>query len=543
MLKRLVALFLLVLMSINTFAAVVSDNDGPAFVTKAEFEVLKQELESNIDRYNTSLDTKIDGVIAGYVNGIKVSTKTNRRVLRGGIWESVSTKYSSSDYTWRYKYGSIRIQTTSLRTGPCYSQSQAYNCWYFNLPYPTYDENKHRIHKLAISNVNPTNKTAEWYGISYNANDYAQFITTDWGTSLMQNWNGNVYVSMFRPRGDAVDADELIGTACSPHLGLGDSSGGLNYEYQPTCRQFVQDWGTIKNKQIILTNDSFKYRNFSRYPRSRNWGFWTTDTSQASSYEKLWQDVPNNTGLALASEIRNCYGTNGTASVNTQGYSGWQTLSEGKTFNMTSVYGGAGRSDSRGSSADSRKACCFPCLGFEHAHITNWNQLYLSYFDSVANDETYDSDRTMFLKDDSNNYHVGIKNGLPLIKIPSNNCKITLDIDLRNITYNVNTGAETVSYPTNTCYLWVSDKPFTGWPNNSCSSETIEWKSPDNSCTTTTASDYSKAVVIPATNQGAGKIEITCYTKDKYLWLKWTTNGTYGGGAINIPATVICEEE
>ena len=37
LLKRLGALFLVVLMSINTFAAVVSDSDGPSFITKAEF--------------------------------------------------------------------------------------------------------------------------------------------------------------------------------------------------------------------------------------------------------------------------------------------------------------------------------------------------------------------------------------------------------------------------------------------------------------------------------------------------------------------------
>ena len=38
--KRLLALFLVVLMSINTFAAVVGDNDGAAFITKAEFVAL-----------------------------------------------------------------------------------------------------------------------------------------------------------------------------------------------------------------------------------------------------------------------------------------------------------------------------------------------------------------------------------------------------------------------------------------------------------------------------------------------------------------------
>ena len=50
--KRLLALFLVVLMSINTFGAVVSDNDGSAFITKAEFDSLKNDFQSQINNYN-----------------------------------------------------------------------------------------------------------------------------------------------------------------------------------------------------------------------------------------------------------------------------------------------------------------------------------------------------------------------------------------------------------------------------------------------------------------------------------------------------------
>ncbi|MBP3200655.1 MAG: hypothetical protein J6M39_03310 [Lachnospiraceae bacterium] len=38
--KRVLALFLVVLMSIESFCAVVGDNDGSAFITKAEFVAL-----------------------------------------------------------------------------------------------------------------------------------------------------------------------------------------------------------------------------------------------------------------------------------------------------------------------------------------------------------------------------------------------------------------------------------------------------------------------------------------------------------------------
>ena len=75
--KKLLALFLVVLTSINSFAAVVSDNDGSAFITKAEFEALKENFASQINNYNTSIDDKIDGAIASYLQGIKIEKETN----------------------------------------------------------------------------------------------------------------------------------------------------------------------------------------------------------------------------------------------------------------------------------------------------------------------------------------------------------------------------------------------------------------------------------------------------------------------------------
>ncbi len=68
---------MVLLLSIENFAAVVSDNDGSAFITKAEFDSLKNSFQSQIDQYNTSLDSKIDGAIASYLAGIKVAKKDN----------------------------------------------------------------------------------------------------------------------------------------------------------------------------------------------------------------------------------------------------------------------------------------------------------------------------------------------------------------------------------------------------------------------------------------------------------------------------------
>ena len=71
--KKITALFLVLLLSIDSFAAIISENDGSAFVTKAEFEAMKSNFNNQIDNYNTSIDSKIDGAIASYLSGINVA--------------------------------------------------------------------------------------------------------------------------------------------------------------------------------------------------------------------------------------------------------------------------------------------------------------------------------------------------------------------------------------------------------------------------------------------------------------------------------------
>ena len=70
--KKLLCIILIFLLSIQCFASIVSDNDGSAFVTKAEFEALKINFSEQIINYNESIDKKIDGAIASYLSGIKI---------------------------------------------------------------------------------------------------------------------------------------------------------------------------------------------------------------------------------------------------------------------------------------------------------------------------------------------------------------------------------------------------------------------------------------------------------------------------------------
>lgn len=76
MVKSVLCILFVILLTASSFASVVSDNDGSAFITKAEFDSLKNDFQSQIDSYNSSIDSKIDGAIASYLSGIRVSKKT-----------------------------------------------------------------------------------------------------------------------------------------------------------------------------------------------------------------------------------------------------------------------------------------------------------------------------------------------------------------------------------------------------------------------------------------------------------------------------------
>ena len=91
LLKKCLATFLVVLMSINTFAAVVSNNDGAAFITKAEFDSMKNDFQSQLGRYNSSIDEKIDGAIAAYLSGVKIGNTTTYNVVVAD-WKKVMAK-------------------------------------------------------------------------------------------------------------------------------------------------------------------------------------------------------------------------------------------------------------------------------------------------------------------------------------------------------------------------------------------------------------------------------------------------------------------
>ena len=94
------ALFLVLLLSIESFGAIVSDNDGSAFITKAEFDSLKNDFQAQIDSYNTSIDNKIDGAIAAYLAGINMAKEEVKKIIFNDWKEGVICLNYKPSITW-----------------------------------------------------------------------------------------------------------------------------------------------------------------------------------------------------------------------------------------------------------------------------------------------------------------------------------------------------------------------------------------------------------------------------------------------------------
>ena len=101
------SIFFIFLLCLNSFAVAVSDNDGSAFITKAEFDSLKNEFQAQLDAYNNNIDSKLESAISSYLAGIKVEKQSRLKMdstfqwtfpiicMNNSEWNNLTSKYYS----------------------------------------------------------------------------------------------------------------------------------------------------------------------------------------------------------------------------------------------------------------------------------------------------------------------------------------------------------------------------------------------------------------------------------------------------------------
>ena len=104
LLKKILVFCLVISFSYESFAAVVSDNDGAAFITKAEFDSMKQIFQQEIDKFNINIDNKIESAIAGYLSGVKNAKETYLDSMLNKV-NALAEDYYLDSSSNKVKYG------------------------------------------------------------------------------------------------------------------------------------------------------------------------------------------------------------------------------------------------------------------------------------------------------------------------------------------------------------------------------------------------------------------------------------------------------
>lgn len=80
-------------------AAVVTDNDGRAFISKAEFDSLKNSFQAQLNSYNKGIDNKIAAAITLYLSGLKIQKTEKIDPIYSVYYDSVTSKYNRDVYS------------------------------------------------------------------------------------------------------------------------------------------------------------------------------------------------------------------------------------------------------------------------------------------------------------------------------------------------------------------------------------------------------------------------------------------------------------
>ena len=477
--KKALCLIFAFLLSINSMAAVVSDNDGSAFVTKAEFEALKRSFADQIDNYNTSIDSKIDGAIAAYLTGIKLEQITKEKTL---------VDYAKDNYVWcydvnsplNYKYGWPIIYGDFAAI--CYTYDGG---WYREVGakasvtkgVPT---SSNYQNKTVITNVKKIKDTtddyfATWYGYCKNAFDYIYASVAHLGRSdgnnvradqykyLIATGQGSSYSSGLIKQTDTnvINSPLFYLRSCTAAIETQPNGygmfGGTNgtqiitpFYYQAKCRGIEHDWGTLDNEEIVI-NKSYDYDMFSNLDRDKNWGYFGTYmTNFISGFPKTngqrWVVVSDGGGSYNKTDNPNYlkYCCSGTLTS----YHWSTNWANATTRNDTCYYPDSVQfaSYTNRSGTDSDVRFYFPILGFEDTYLKKWNRIVSKNTSSIAEKEVaLNNTSTGIIKDTNGKSFLNVCAGLPVASMDKNESLNSL-----NITFDTN----------GTYMVWFSNRPF-----------------------------------------------------------------------------------
>ena len=304
--RTMYILLCIFIFSINSIAAVISDNDGSAFVTKQEFEALKNDFNDQIEKYNVSIDSKIDGAIATYLAGINLAKKGERESLRKGIIWSIGPfdrpRYKRGIPIWDVLSGRIyfpAVGTARMDNAWWNSYIMLKSSWGADFTNKTPVVNSNWAYRdVLLSNIASTgalfdgwydlcghwkqmwqvnNLQNEWYDVTSNYLNAARMtsgVSPQGHSSSNEFWTGN-----FRPN-LLNSSSASVGQYANPGLGVTTGNGNTNYSSITKGDKLLWD-----NNVSAFT--SLPYKCFTEEHENRPSNSWQPELGASSNRDEI----------------------------------------------------------------------------------------------------------------------------------------------------------------------------------------------------------------------------------------------------------------
>lgn len=554
--NKLIATILIIMMPINIFATSISDNDGSAFITKAEFDSLKNNFQSQIDTYNQGIDSKIDTAIASYLSGISISKEKEVQVIsyKDDAWWS----FRNDQAIW--KLGDMKVTLKSEDTSGGGSKGPFYMQWgtLTNELKSNFDNFRERL----VKNFDWSNYTCEWVGYRQNVqslrNMQPSYHWTEGGGSFGQATMSETHLvraySIPFDEGGTMTMNDWTYEYAVAHGGYAQ----YPLFYWSVCSQDGGKWGTAKGNH----KGRFMYGDYAEFKREQ-----ATDASKVkipdlcanmvmtfpnklvsrindADYIRSWCNDFDNTGLAKEVYTASWSDTEW-ACMNT-GKNSTENVHLAVTDTVTAIdYDPPYLWHTTNTGAKNRYYTGKLYYGFLNPNVkdvTNikcnttskmWTSTFDNYIESIT-----DLDGYCTIITSGGKKHLALTAGIPLFAAEKD---VEVELELEFEQKEMSTYEKVSGSKDHIVWLKVGSFKNDKNPNDdeglivakSCSATNIAKLTSDQS-----ASSYSsRGIVIP--NGSKEKLKFIM-PKDGYLFVKWSTNDAdweKGGGFLKLPKT------
>lgn len=399
--KRNICVCLIVALSLNSYAALVSSNDSSGFVTKSEFENLKRNISEQVDEYNGKVESKIDNAVELYLSRVYTADAIPLHIVDNKV-EKI-TFYNELHPQWEAKIGRTSLKLFSHETRQQPSATTYCGDIVLNLEPKSALPGTYAFIDTETFTDSFAPNIACWKGVSENVLDTivlfgAMQNTTDVFNTTWKDHAANVY-AQFKLTGSMRNYNNFDwlgkGLAANPNhffsFNIMDSQGGTS-----TDEVIPNVQGGFLSTDIGNTND-MKYKMLitnkeCKIPRLRH-----------ISQQRWWQNDAEWNTTKVTSTFSEVF-SSGKIDLRLM-YDYWKNPSSNPLL-YTGALIVAGR-------ANNSNNIIVPYVGFVN-NIASSSQIYNSQFDVVANYYKTTAWEPMLLKESDGTVHMPTWAGYPL---------------------------------------------------------------------------------------------------------------------------------